>query len=265
FQGPVRIYYGLEGFYQNNLDYAKSRSENQLHGKLTDTEGCEPLETRIDPNDGIEKPIAPCGSIANSLFNGIFLKEFCAHSMLPETCALLSLRGIISDFVVRKKYANPLPKENETLCDAFKGTVRPPWWTRDVCQLGAPLNAEDAARDSVGIGLENIDLIIWMRVAALPKFRKIYRIVDDEHDDYTEGLPAGNYTLRIGYNYPTSTWHGKKFFYVTSESWAGGRHFPLAIAYLAVGAFLLLISALFLLMCLRMRFLERVRVEAQMQ
>ncbi|GMS96284.1 hypothetical protein PENTCL1PPCAC_18459, partial [Pristionchus entomophagus] len=264
FKGPVRFYYGLEGFYQNARLYMASRSEMQLHGHLTNTEGCSPLETRLDPDDPTAdpKPIAPCGVIADSMFNDTFYLFTSDSQPVPFTA-----RGIISEYVKRQKFANPERKDNETLCDAFKGTIRPPSWTQDACLLEAPQSVDDEERENVGTGFENIDLIVWMRAAALPKFRKIYRMLDDEHDDglFAHGLPAGNYTLKIKYNYPTTAWKGKKFFYITADAWAGGRHFPLAIAYMVVGVFLLLVSAIFLLMCLRIRFLERKRVEAQMQ
>lgn len=40
--------------------------------------------------------------------------------------------------------------------------------------------------------------MVWMRVAALPDFRKLHRIVIHE-GDFANGLPAGNYTVTIQY------------------------------------------------------------------
>ena len=34
--------------------------------------------------------------------------------------------------------------------------------------------------DNVGLGLENLDFMVWMKPAALPKFRKLYRILDTQ-------------------------------------------------------------------------------------
>ncbi|KAF8374875.1 hypothetical protein PRIPAC_81304 [Pristionchus pacificus] len=265
FTNPVKFYYGLDGFYQNSRLYMASRSEMQLHGKLDDTDGCSPLEMMVDPTDNIKKPIAPCGVIADSLFNDTFSLHTTPDASTPSTLVPFTARGIVSDYVRKQKFKNPDYGENETLCDAFKGTVRPPSWQRDVCTLGAPTTADEAERESVGTGFLNIDLIVWMRAAALPKFRKIYRVLDTEVDNYSGGLAAGNYTLRVFYNYPTAAWRGRKFFYITAEAWSGGSNKTLAIAYMVVGVFLLLVSAIFLLMCLRIRFLERKRVEAQMQ
>lgn len=60
------MYYGLTNYYQNHRRYVKSRDDFQLLGKLsrTPSSDCAPY----DYNDN--KPIAPCGAIANSLFSG---------------------------------------------------------------------------------------------------------------------------------------------------------------------------------------------------
>lgn len=59
-------YYGLSNYYQNHRRYVKSRDDDQLLGRLKNppSTDCAPF----DKNDeGL--PIAPCGAIANSLFN----------------------------------------------------------------------------------------------------------------------------------------------------------------------------------------------------
>ena len=49
----------------------KSRDESQLLGDITKVPNsdCAPFATDKDKN-GKEKPIVPCGAIANSLFDG---------------------------------------------------------------------------------------------------------------------------------------------------------------------------------------------------
>jgi len=39
-----------------------------------------------------------------------------------------------------------------------------------------------------------------MRTAALPTFRKLYRIIDRSNEVYKNGLPKGKYTLKVDYS-----------------------------------------------------------------
>ena len=71
-QGEVYMYYGLTNFYQNHRRYVKSRNDNQLRGvKQTSTSGdCSPFLSW--ENTSASYTYAPCGAIANSMFNGQF-------------------------------------------------------------------------------------------------------------------------------------------------------------------------------------------------
>lgn len=72
FQKSVYIYYGLTNFYQNHRRYVRSRDDDQLHGDSKSPgsliDDCDPYKT-ISIN-GTTYGYAPCGAIANSLFNG---------------------------------------------------------------------------------------------------------------------------------------------------------------------------------------------------
>lgn len=69
---------------------------------------------------------------------------------------------------------------------AFKDTVKPPNWPVHICDMEN--------------GYQNEDLIVWMRTAALPNFRKLYRRIDHSSTPLKDNLPAGNYTLIVGYS-----------------------------------------------------------------
>ena len=74
---------------------------------------------------------------------------------------------------------------------ALKDTVKPPNWKKDLCNLDT---------DPDNNGYKNEDLIVWMRTAALPNFRKLYRRIDHSQSSYENGLPAGNYSFEIEYS-----------------------------------------------------------------
>ena len=62
------------------------------------------------------------------------------------------------------------------------------------------LGLNDSQKD-VGVGLENQDFINWMRVAAFPTFRKLYRKLDHAKEAiFADRLPAGKYELNIEYS-----------------------------------------------------------------
>ena len=66
FLGKVYMYYGLSNYYQNHRRYVRSRDDDQLLGRLNlnPSSDCIPFQFADD-----NRPIAPCGAIANSLFN----------------------------------------------------------------------------------------------------------------------------------------------------------------------------------------------------
>lgn len=68
FKGDVKFQYGIEYFNQNNRQYIKSRNDIQLTGDLQSTGDCGKYATSNE--SGVELPIAPCGLMANSMFNG---------------------------------------------------------------------------------------------------------------------------------------------------------------------------------------------------
>ncbi|VDN16233.1 unnamed protein product [Dibothriocephalus latus] len=69
---------------------------------------------------------------------------------------------------------------------SWVGTIKPDSWPKPAYEY-----SPDAYR-----GFSQ--LLVWMRIAALPNFRKNYADVPAE-GVFSEGLPAGNYTLRVNY------------------------------------------------------------------
>ncbi|XP_026860958.1 transmembrane protein 30C [Electrophorus electricus] len=220
FLGDVFFYYGLINFHQNLRRYMDSRDDAQLVGRKKSLKFpstyCKPFA--YDEN-GL--PIAPCGAVANSKFNDSFRLVY--HQLDgPAVTVPLHRRGITWYTDKNIKFHNP--PTNTTLQEAFQGTAQPLYWQRPVYDL----DPEDPNNN----GFINDDLIVWMREAAFPNFKKLYGILNRAHALFSHGLPAGNYSIIITYNFPVQYFQGKKEVVVSTVTWFGGQNYFLPIAYL---------------------------------
>lgn len=206
---PIYIYYQLDNFYQNHRRYVKSRSDQQLMkaGSANDTDTCKPEAT----TGGL--PIVPCGLIAWSLFNDTYNFS----------------RGDTSLPVNKKDISWKSDREHK-----FGSHVYPKNFQKGTLIGGASLN------ESIPLS-EQEDLIVWMRTAALPTFRKLYgRIEEDLQENDTITVHLFNY-------YNTYTFNGKKKVVLSTTSFLGGKNNFLGIAYLTVGGLCFFLAMVFFL------------------
>ncbi|KAG7501935.1 cell cycle control 50C-like [Solea senegalensis] len=232
FKGDVFFYYGLKNFHQNLRRYMDSRDDGQMVGRKNNLKNpssyCKPF---VRDQSGL--PIAPCGAVANSIFNDSFTLMYHEPSSTPVKVPLLR-RGITWYTDKNVKFRNPKMNSSMNLAQVFEGTAKPLYWKKPVYDLD-PL-------DQNNNGFINDDLIIWMREAAFPNFKKLYGVLHRAKKPFTGGLPAGNYSIDISYNFPVQPFQGRKEIVLTTLTWFGGQNHFLPIAYLVTSSLILLIA-----------------------
>eukprot|EP00249_Psilotum_nudum_P015844 c25549_g1_i1 orf=535-1635(-) len=217
---PIYVYYQLDNFYQNHRRYVKSRSDKQLLDgasvSSSDTDNCKPEKLLGN------KTIIPCGLIAWSLFNDTYQFKIGGQSLH------VNKKGISWKSDREHKFGKNVYPAN------FPNNLS----TNTSLIGGASLDLNKSLS-------EDEDLIVWMRTAALPTFRKLYGKIEE---DLTANMTI-DVTIKNVYN--TYSFGGKKKLVLSTTSWLGGKNDFLGIAYLTVGSLCIFLALVFFLVHLK--------------
>ncbi|KAK6925889.1 CDC50/LEM3 family [Dillenia turbinata] len=212
---PIYVYYQLDNFYQNHRRYVKSKSDKQLRspGSESDTSDCKP------ENNANGMPIVPCGLIAWSLFNDTY--SFTRNNYVSLT---VNKTGISWKSDREHKFGKGVYPKN--------------------FQSGGLIGGGSLV-SSIPLS-EQEDLMVWMRTAAMPTFRKLYGKIefDLQANDVIE--------VSLKNNYNVYSFNGKKRIVLSTANWIGGKNDFLGVAYITVGGI-----CFFLALCFTALYLKK--------
>lgn len=247
--GPLYVYYQLENFYQNHRRYVSSVNPYQLNGESQTEANLETLCVEFVKNGSAL--YNPCGLIANSFFTDIFTLK--STSSYP-TSVELDESGIAwkSD---DDKFAQPKGFKYTTVnsanancssadlpdgCKKYQDSTGQNYlfyYPDDSTTQYLYESYPDQISPLLGVTDEHFK--VWMRPAALPKFRKLY------------GKISGNFkkgnrlVFSVDANFEVGSFDGTKSLVIGNVGEFGGRNPFLGVAYIVVGSISLLFGGLF--------------------
>jgi hypothetical protein len=253
---PILVYYEIENFYQNHREYTTSRDDEQLLGADPSTQtqlnakDCEPLNKIGDIT------INPCGLIANTFFNDV-IKLSSGSTDIEGNALTLIEDGIAWQSDLDYKFAQPLSFKSEQCksCDDDDCQCTGEWTCKEKyqdpetneCHLYSYSNDDttqylyETYPDIISPleGVTNEHFVVWMRVAAKPKFRKMYGFFD-------QPIKAGTtLSFVVKNNWIVKSFKGTKSLVVTTTSMFGGKNPNFGQAFIGVGGICIIFGVFF--------------------
>ncbi|KAI9197209.1 CDC50/LEM3 family [Polychytrium aggregatum] len=263
---PVFLYYRLGNFYQNHRFYVKSIDKQQLLGKQGSCDSLTtlgrvtlsdlnrtfpgyggPANTWLTPDDlqAYNSTYYPCGLVANSMFTDTFSNLTCYQSDgIPGNsgappCSPNNTTEVVYWWNVKNinwPSADPVLYGYPSFVNSWDNTtlnkrlIPPPLWQ----QLPAYKNGYNK-NNFPDISTDE-HFQVWMRVAALPNFKKLYGRNDGMQ------LYPGTWSIDVVMNYDTELYSGTRSVVLSTVSFIGGKNPFLGLAYIGVGSLCILIS-----------------------
>lgn len=275
---PVFISYQIENFYQNHRRYAKSKADVQISGDMSAPDAftdCSPLQyvtELMNPADNSSRQVAfdssstptvsldsvvynPCGLIAWSMFNDSFVLS---RTDGVSTSTIICDGEAFTDIGDPKNASTVMPCVKKGIAWSSDVGVKyvavPPPYTKQLSYQGWPLTTSTNTTplatfvkngwylNEVGHRIPNPideDFMVWMRIASLSSFRKLYRRI-------TVDVLPGLYQISIKQRSDYRAFNGKKTFVLSTCAWIGGKNYLLGGVYVASGATALIVAIAFL-------------------
>jgi len=156
-QGPILIYYYIENFHQNHRGYEDDRDDKQLAGKTIEGADCA----------NNTRNVQPCGFAANTMFTDkiLHIKDSSGKTQVKGGMSNPKLKEDLSYSM--EKYAYAAPKHNLSKPAGWDDTMHNRYMANEFSFME--------------------DFKVWMRLAPLPKFQKLWYRMGDQMDKLEKG------------------------------------------------------------------------------